>query len=361
MMNVPEREFVAAEAEIYNPVKEMKKAATKIGWKYTLFALIVFAADILYLLVMPDHLMEKDWAQFMGTIFAIYIVGFPFVFLLTMKMPKVKIEKKKLGFWKFILCVFINGGLCLIGLIAGLIMETVAILPFSFPPTEVETTDLATLMLSSGMFWRVFTVGICAPIVEELIFRKLLIDRVVKHGEWLAILLSGVMFGLFHGNFRQAVFATLVGMFWAFIYVRTGKVWYTIAMHMVINLTTSVITVGLCQFMLKYAAYSADPDVTELMMAGDMNAILSVVSTLLTLAWLLFLGTFALVGVILLCVFVRKIWKNIQSNPKGIGLGETVGYGLFNWGMILFWCICITKFILAYGPLVVSWAKNIFS
>ncbi len=361
MMGAVQSEFVPSNAQVYDPVKEMKKAATKIGWKYSLFAIVTFVVDLIYALLLPEQHTQKDWAQFLGVIISIYIVGFPVLLLLTMKMPKVKLEKKKLGFWKFVLCVFINAGLCFIGMMVGLVMETSITLPFSLHPVEAEGMDLATLMISSGFFWRVFTVGICAPIVEELIFRKLLIDRVVKHGEWLAILLSGIMFGLFHGNFRQAVFATLIGMFWAFIYIRTGKVWYTIAMHMVINLTTSVVTVGLCQFMLKYMDYAADPNVTEQMMRGDINAILSVVSTFLVLGWLLFLGTFALVGVILFFVYVAKICRNIKCSPQGVNAANSLGYGLLNWGMIGFWLLCIFKFVLAYGPLVVSWVKYLIS
>ena len=360
-MYVPEREFVDAQAKPYDPVKEMKRAATKIGWKYTLFAIVVFAVDFIYALVLPEQYAQKDWAQFLGVIIAIYIIGFPVLLLLTMKMPKVKIKKKKMGFGDFFVCVLINAGLCFIGMIVGLILETVVTLPFSFHPMEAEGMDLATLMLSSGMFWRVFTVGICAPMMEELIFRKLLIDRVVKHGEWLAILLSGLMFGLYHGNFRQAVFATLIGMFWAFIYIRTGKVWYTIAMHMIINLTTSVITVGLCQFMLKYAEYIEDPNVTQQMMMGDVNAILSMVSMVLVFFWLAFLMQVAFAGIILFLVFIWYICKNIKSNPKGIGMGKTLGFGLFNLGMIGFWLLCVLKFALAYGPLVVSTIKYLIS
>ena len=48
-----------------------------------------------------------------------------------------------------------------------------------------------------------FLMVICAPIVEEYVFRKLIIDRTVQYGQATAILLSGLMFALFHGNFNQ--------------------------------------------------------------------------------------------------------------------------------------------------------------
>ena len=70
-----------------------------------------------------------------------------------------------------------------------------------------------------------------APVVEEFIFRKFLIDRVYRYGEWVAILTSGLMFGLFHENLAQFFFATLIGCFFAFFYILrvlrllTGKLW----------------------------------------------------------------------------------------------------------------------------------------
>lgn len=81
---------------------------------------------------------------------------------------------------------------------------------------------------------------ICAPIVEEYVFRKLIIDRTVQYGQATAILLSGLMFALFHGNFNQFVYAFTLGVFWGFIYVKTGRLIYTVALHMTVNFLGSI-------------------------------------------------------------------------------------------------------------------------
>ena len=62
-----------------------------------------------------------------------------------------------------------------------------------------------------------------APTAEELLFRKLLTERIVKYGELAAVLASGLFFGLFHGNLNQFSYAFLLGLFLGFIYVKTGK------------------------------------------------------------------------------------------------------------------------------------------
>jgi hypothetical protein len=75
-----------------------------------------------------------------------------------------------------------------------------------------------------------------APIFEELIFRKFLIDRTYKYGERNAIILSGLMFGLFHTNLGQFFYAFIIGAIFAWVYIRTGNILYSMSMHLLINL-----------------------------------------------------------------------------------------------------------------------------
>ena len=335
-------------AEGFNPVKEMTKAAVKIGWKYTIFGVVVTLLQYLYAIFLPEAWAQQSWAQFMQIILPMYLLGFPLLILLTSKMPAVKIEKKKMGFWRWVLCVLIGAGICLVGTIIGTAINTIITLPFGLNAND--TNALANLMLDSNPFWRILTVGILAPIVEELIFRKLLIDRMIKHGEFLAIMMSGLMFGMFHGNFAQVFFATGLGLFWAFIYVKTGKVWYTIALHMTINLTTSVINLFLVQKYLEKMDIFLDPNYINNAMNGDPAVIEAVVILFVFLAWMGFLGILGLAGIVLFFVFLKKF--RLNPNPNGISKGCQFGRGVFSWGMILFWCFCVYLFIQYYVSII---------
>ncbi|WP_158275771.1 CPBP family intramembrane glutamic endopeptidase [Bifidobacterium catulorum] len=82
---------------------------------------------------------------------------------------------------------------------------------------------------------------ILAPCFEELIFRKMLIDRLRVYGEKIAILMSGLLFCLMHTNTYQTFYTFGWGLLWAYIYTRTGKVQYTIAMHAATNLMGGVV------------------------------------------------------------------------------------------------------------------------
>ena len=93
----------------------------------------------------------------------------------------------------------------------------------------VETID------SSSIYTNLLLMVIMAPIFEEIIFRKLLIDRTIKYGKGVSILLSALIFGLFHGNLNQFFYAFLIGGFFAYVYIKTGKIIYTILLHLTVN------------------------------------------------------------------------------------------------------------------------------
>lgn len=56
-------------------------------------------------------------------------------------------------------------------------------------------------------------ISIIGPIFEEILFRKILIDKTIKYGARISIIISALLFGLFHGNVNQFFYAFLMGGF----------------------------------------------------------------------------------------------------------------------------------------------------
>ena len=83
-----------------------------------------------------------------------------------------------------------------------------------------------------------------APIFEELIFRKFLIDRLLPFGEKAAVIFTALLFGMAHMNAGQFFLAFLLGLLFALVYIRTGKIIYTMALHFMINTTASLDAIG---------------------------------------------------------------------------------------------------------------------
>jgi membrane protease YdiL (CAAX protease family) len=79
---------------------------------------------------------------------------------------------------------------------------------------------------------------IAAPILEELIFRGIMLDGLLKiYSPVKAIVISSLFFGLIHLNPWQFVGGALVGGFMGWVYYHTRSVLATILIHASFNLT----------------------------------------------------------------------------------------------------------------------------
>ncbi len=79
-------------------------------------------------------------------------------------------------------------------------------------------------------------VAVAAPILEETLFRGVLLRALLKKfNPWTAILLSAVAFGIFHMNPWQFLYATVLGIWLGYIYWKTRSLFYPIIIHMVLN------------------------------------------------------------------------------------------------------------------------------
>ena len=341
-------------------MKNARQTLTAIGWRYTIFGVffLVFPQIVIALLThFAPAWTNKNYVYVaLGlTALTVDFLGFPMVYLLTKNVPKAQIEKKRLGFWKFMLCILIMAGLVIIGVMVGLPYHLILTTPFSEAAGDV--IGLTELMQGSNIFVRALVVGILAPIFEELLFRKLMVDRLAPKGEVVAIVTSGVTFGLFHGNFQQGFMAALIGMFFAYVYIRTGRVIYTIGFHMALNLTTSVITTTLIM--------KAEKGLT-LAQSGNSTALQNLLTNspkdfwalILAEAWTLFLMFIAFAGIVALIVSIilikSKKQKIFRPVPGAENFDAQALAMVSSWGLWLFYIVCLVKFAETYLPPIIK-------
>ena len=98
--------------------------------------------------------------------------------------------------------------------------------------------EMTSVSMAGQPMWVLFlAVGIFAPVTEELVFRGLVFRRMKDEMKTVtAIVLSSLIFGLYHGNMVQFLYASLLGSLLAVIYHRTGTLWTSILAHMAANL-----------------------------------------------------------------------------------------------------------------------------
>lgn len=117
--------------------------------------------------------------------------------------------------------------------LAYLICEAIKVI------TEVVAIEIlgqGNMLLDSQDSFYITMVKIgLVPIMEELVFRKALCDRLLPYGKKMAAVVSGTFFGAFHENVFLFPYASVAGTIFAMVYLDTGKVKYAIWLHMMFN------------------------------------------------------------------------------------------------------------------------------
>ncbi len=78
------------------------------------------------------------------------------------------------------------------------------------------------------------------PIMEEVVFRGAVLRSLEKYGKIFAIVTSAILFGLYHGNLLQGLFAFTVGVAFAYIALEYSIKW-SMALHIFNNGLSEVI------------------------------------------------------------------------------------------------------------------------
>ena len=215
--------------------------AALLAYILSAYAISFLAELVLIFAVGPDRIsdfiLNNAYIGWMLSFLPMYLVGFPLFFLLIKNMKTVSMEKTKMSpsefFSMFLICqLFITVG----SMIGNALNSFFSVLKGS------AVTDHTSELIGSMPIWlTVLVVVLIGPVIEELIFRKLMIDRLSRYGNTVAILVSSVSFGLFHGNLYQFFYAALVGLVFGFMYAKTRNVLYPILMHVLVNFFGSVI------------------------------------------------------------------------------------------------------------------------
>ncbi|EEE41190.1 CAAX amino terminal protease family protein [Methanobrevibacter smithii DSM 2375] len=225
---------------------------SKIGFNYFALGIIVLVLNLfigLFIsMINPNLLSNQTMMTFFSAIWT-YLLPLP-IFIYIMRKTEAKtLEKHKMTVKTFVICISITMFLMWIGNIMGVIITSGI---GSLIQHEVAN-PIHDVINNSGLVANLIIITTIAPIFEELIFRKLLIDRTIKYGGTISVLLSGLLFAFFHGNLNQFFYAFLLGGFFAIVYIKTGQIKYTIGLHMIINFIGSVVSLFVSQPLMDLA------------------------------------------------------------------------------------------------------------
>ena len=96
--------------------------------------------------------------------------------------------------------------------------------------------------ISGSPFWVAFAVIAVLPAVtEEFVYRGMLFGGCRKRSILMGAIVSGLVFGLMHGNLNQLMYAFVMGVVFALIDEITGSTVSSMVMHLLVNGTSVVL------------------------------------------------------------------------------------------------------------------------
>jgi membrane protease YdiL (CAAX protease family) len=125
--------------------------------------------------------------------------------------------------------------LCCVGLILGL-RQVEGLVLRVLPITHFWRTVFGQITGTEDFARGIILAALVAPVVEEIIFRGILLRGFAAHyGRARGVLYSSLLFGLAHANPWQFVPALVLGFFLGALYLRTRTVVPTIVAHALYN------------------------------------------------------------------------------------------------------------------------------
>ena len=231
-------------------------------------------------------------------------------------LPTVKTHHQKLSLKQVaIIIVLLLGCQFVFNQVANICEVALNVIGFS-AKKEVE---LATVGHHSSMYF--LYAAFMGPLVEELVMRGGIAYRLQKYGKVFSIIFSAIVFGFFHMNFVQGVFAFLVGIMLAYIAIEYSFGW-AVFFHILNNFGFNLI---LGTFMTS--------------MVGEAQAEM-ISLTIMAIA--------AIASVVLLGMYRKQIIQYIQENRTAKGTYK-VAFSSILGGV--FFIICIIVALLGLQPL----------
>lgn len=218
---------------------DAKKITSKILYSLTfasITALIITKLILVFKEKYFPEILTKSFTIYLSDVNTLMVFGLLYFALKKEKSSKMY-PTDTMNCKKFLTLICVSLSIMFVG---SLVSNVIASFIGGVSGSEIEN-PVNTIIEEYDILQIMISVVIIAPIFEELLFRKLLIDKLSGYGSAFCMVFSGLSFGLFHANLYQMLYATLLGMLLAYIYMVYSKVSYVIILHSVINFIGSIV------------------------------------------------------------------------------------------------------------------------
>lgn len=322
-------------------LRPARRAFSRVGFCLSAVLLIATVVQLLAMLVAEliggenNWLTTSSWGIWLLSGIPMYGVAIPLGLLILRGVQSYEIEQHKLPAKAFLVIVPV----CFLFMYGGNLIGTFLSLLLSGGTAENALTE----MVMDNNPLKILVTVVLAPLLEEFVCRKQIIDRTVVFGEKTAVVVSALVFGLLHQNLYQFFYAFGVGLVFGYVYVRTGRLRYTVILHAVINFLGSVVAPWIVGMMDMEVLEALESGVSDAEAISMMMQILP--GLLLTSLYSMLQFGLAIAGLVLLLINRKKLqWRRtVGQLPQG-----TAGTAVFgNAGMIVYTVLCLIMMVIA--------------
>ena len=126
--------------------------------------------------------------------------------------------------------------------ILSLVLAIIMTIP-TFAQLFEEYADHISILTSSTIIPSIIGIGILGPIVEEVLFRGMITVELSELFPLpVAITVQGILFGIYHGNPVQAIYAALLGLAFGYCAYKSDSIYPAITAHIAMNTTSLIIS-----------------------------------------------------------------------------------------------------------------------
>ena len=156
--------------------------------------------------------------------------------LLTRFDVKEGFKLNKFKFKKFFNLIMLYIG---VYIVANYVVNFIAYL---FPKIVSDYSAYSSLLSFDNVFIGILIVAVLPAIFEELLFRGVIYNSFNKrYGLVCAIIVSSLLFGVYHMNVIQGVYASIFGLMLAYSYYKTDSIFVPIIFHFINNFIATVL------------------------------------------------------------------------------------------------------------------------
>ena len=324
--------------------KEQSRQFSRLGLVLFAFMGVAFAAQLVLIVITMlvglvgglDVDFDNQTVQIVISAISMYGVAFPVAALLMRLIPKQgRPGGETWSAMQLAACLVICIGIGFVGILLSQFVDVVF-------PSGGDGVQPEDMMTGAGMLLNIAMVVFAAPVVEELLYRKMLIDRIAAYGDGVSVVVSGLLFGLAHGNFSQFFYAFGLGALFAYVYIKTGHIGYTIGFHMFFNLIGGVFTVELNKGLMEVRDPAGMVARLEQLFGVELGPVVPLVCSALLTVYLVMSVVCAVGGLVILISRRKEIV--FRPGEKPMVWGRRFSAVVLNPGVILYLLLCAGLF-----------------